>query len=57
MPITVKLSVDSISARERNGGTRVVLVLDYDGTDIDFEDQIQEGEDLSIELPSTSPPA
>lgn len=52
----VKLRVQSVTAREREGDTRVVLVLDYDGTDIDFEAQINEGEDLSIELPSTTPP-
>lgn len=53
---TVKLLVESVTARERNGTTRVVLVLDYAGTNIDFESEIQENEELSIELPSTTPP-
>ena len=53
----VTLRVQSVTARERDGVTRVVLVLDYLGTTpVDFEAQIQEEEDLSIELPSTSPP-
>lgn len=53
----VTLRVQSVTSREREGVTRVVLVLDYLGTTpVDFEAEIQAGQDVKVKVPSENPP-
>lgn len=55
MPTTT-LRVQSASVATKNGVQRLILILENLDENIDYEEEIQEGEDLSIELPSTTPP-
>lgn len=51
------MRIDRVIVRQKDGHTRVFLTLDYLGEDeIDFDDELTEGNDLNIELPSTTPP-